>query len=90
MIRNFIIKNRYGKELGEVIFSDKEFEVKVSLEEEKKRIAEIIKNALKEGISTLGMGEAILNNPLKLDDPLFFDALEDVFTIEGYIIETKD
>lgn len=86
MIKIFIIKDKYRKKLGKVIFSDEKFEVKISSTEDRKQIEKLIKNSLKKGISTLGMSEIILKKPLKLKDALFFDALEDLLIKRGYII----
>lgn len=90
MTKTFIIEKRYREKLGEIIFSDGKFEVKIFSEKEKRIIEEIIKDSLEKGISLVGMGEIMLERSLKIDDPLFFSALEDVFTRKGYIMIPKE
>ena len=83
----FIVKNRYGKKLGELIFSKKKFTVKITFPEDRKNLEELLSTSVKEGIRNLG--EVVLDKPLKLGDPLFFKALEDLLIRKGYLVVVK-
>ena len=88
MLKAFILKNRRGEKIGEIIFSNKRFEVKVSLKEEKEKLEKLLDFFAKNGISDLG--EVILKKPIKINDPLFFNEIRNQLAKRGYILTEKE
>jgi hypothetical protein len=88
MLKAFILKNRRGEKIGEIIFSNKRFEVKVSLKEEKEKFEKLLDFFAKNGISDLG--EVILKKPIKINDPLFFNEIRNQLAKRGYILTEKE
>lgn len=86
MVTTFIVKNYYGKELGEIIYSQKTFKVNVSSPEDRERL-EILLNSYLKGIRNLG--EVILKEPIKPDDPLFFNEVRNQLVRRGYLLIEK-
>ena len=87
MIKAFILKNRRGEEIGEIIFSNKRFEVKVFFKEEKEKLEKLLDTFAKNGIKDLG--EVILEKPIKTNDPLFFNETRNQLARRGYILIEK-
>ena len=87
MTKAFILKNRRGEEIGEIIFSNERFEVKISSHEEKEKLEKLLNSFTKNGIKDLG--EVILEKPIKTDDPLFFNETRNQLARKGYILIEK-
>ncbi len=88
MEKKFILKNRNNEEIGEVIFSENNFQVNVESEEKQIELEALLNFFVEQGISDLG--EIILENPIKLDDPLFFDEIKNQLARKGYILIEKE
>ena len=87
MPKNFLIQNRRGEDLGEIIYSRGKFKVNVFLAEEKKRLEELLNEFLKDGIRFLG--EVVLKEPIKPGDPLFLNEVGNQLARRGYILIEK-
>ncbi len=88
MIKAFILKNRRGEEIGEIIFSNKRFEVKVSFKKEKEKLEKLLNSFAQQGIRDLG--EVILKQPIKIKDSLFFNEVRNQLARRGYIFMEKN
>ena len=88
MKKAFILKNRRGENLGEVIFSQDKFDVNISSRVEKEKIEKLLNFFAKQGIRDLG--EVILKKPIKIKDSLFFNELGNQLARKGYILIEKD
>jgi len=85
MSQRFIIKDIEGKELGEIIFSKKKFDVKVPFPKEKEKLEKLLNSFLKEGIRDLG--EVILteSKSIRSNHPLFFQEVGNQLAKRGYV-----
>lgn len=87
MTKTFLIKDRSGKKLGEIIYLKREFRVNVLFEEVKEELEKLLKKFSREGISNLG--EIILDKPIKAGDPLFLKEIQNQLAKKGYILIEK-
>lgn len=88
MAKTFVLKNRIGEEIGEIIFSNKEFNVKVFFKKEKEKLEKLLNSFAKNGIRDLG--EVILEKPIKINYPLFFNETRNQLAKRGYILIEKE
>ena len=88
MIKKFVVQDSSGKELGEIIYSKGKFELNIALEKEKKELRELLNSYLEKGISDLG--EVILKEPIKFNDPLFLNEVQNQLARKRYVVFAKN
>ena len=87
MEKVFLIKNRFKKNLGRIIYSRGKFKVEVFLKEDQEFLEELLNRLVKEGI--VDLGEIILKKPIKLGHPLFLNEVRNQLARRGYILIEK-
>ncbi|MBZ1348151.1 MAG: hypothetical protein KYQ20_00005 [Candidatus Nealsonbacteria bacterium] len=85
--KSFIIKDIFDRRLGEISYSEDGFKVDISSVKEKSKIEGMLNEFFKQGIRNLG--EVILEEPIKSDNPLFLKEVWLQLATRGYRLIEK-
>ncbi len=85
--KSFVIKDIFNKRMGEISYSEHGFRVDISSVKEKSKIEGMLNKFFKQGIRDLG--EVILKEPIKPDNPLFLREVQNQLARRGYILTEK-
>ncbi len=85
--KKFIIKDIFDRRLGEISYSEDGFKVDISSVKEKSEIGDMLNKFFKQGIRDLG--EVILKEPIKPDNPLFLKEVWLQLARRGYLLIEK-
>lgn len=83
--KTLIIKSLFGQKLGKIIFllEKNEFMVDISIPSDKEKIEKLLSGFFKNGIRDLG--PIILDEPIKSDNPLFLQEINNQLAKRGYV-----